>query len=196
MWDSILGFFDKYGDTIAKGVGFAQNAYNAYNQNSAEQGSRSDILGALYAQSAARAQRQQDLYNWQVQQAQAGAAASAANSRAAAAASMANQKAALAAGKKALKTQKKYLEQIAQSYSPYTDAAKSLVPKSAENYGQFLDSTSLLNAYLTPKALEVMGNAPKSVTEFAPPKSSYEVGVPKGATTTFPDVMALLNRSK
>lgn len=192
--DSITGFVDKYGGAIEKGTNLLRDGYNAFNQNRAEQGSRNDILDAYRAQLAARAQRQQDLYNYQLQQMQANEAASAANSRAAAAASMANQKAALKAGKKGLKTQRKYLEQIAGNYQPFLDAAKDLVPKSAENYRGFLDTTSLLNAYLAPRAMEVLGNAPKAAMEFAPKASAVNVAVPQGQAVTFPNLNELMRQ--
>lgn len=181
-------------DNIVTGLGIGRDLFGAYQQSRAESSSRNGIVDLLNAQNAARDQYRRDYLTWAEKENAANAAASAANARAAAAASAANQRNAMKAAKKALKTQKRYLEAIAGTYQPYMDAAKSLVPKSAENYGQFLDSTSLLNAYLMPKAQAVLSEAPKSAMSFAPAKGSVEVGVPQGGQVTFPNLNELLKR--
>jgi hypothetical protein len=82
---------------------------------------------------------------WEYQNAQAGARAAAAR---------ANDAARRKAAKKALRIQKKALKSMIAQYQPYADAAKFLTPKMSQNYGQYLDTTALLNQYLTPRVMQ------------------------------------------
>lgn len=188
--DSALGFLDKHGSKIAKGLDFISNTSTAFNQNRAESQGRNDLLNLMMAKAQADQARQQQVFEWQQQNAAAARAASAANARAAAI----NQQRALQAQKKALRQQKKGYNKLAEAYAPYTDAIKTLAPKSAQNFGQALDTSSMLMAYLAPRAQEALGTAPKSLTEFMPKQKDVSVAMPQTQGLSFPDLNELLKR--
>lgn len=170
-WDWVK---ENKGD-IQDGLNFGRKAYNLFDVNNARQGSRKDILNFL------RQQEQSDndyaRQMWEYQNAQRSAAA--ANARAMDAARR-------KASNKAFKQQSKMLNELMKQYQPYNDAVQALTPKMAQNYGQFLDTTSLLNQYLTPKVMGTLGSAPKASFEQAVPKSAYAVAFPQSAPISFP----------
>ena len=162
-WDTISG--------VARG---ARDIYNTYDANSNRQGSRNDFLKLLQQTEAQDNEYQRQLWEYKNR-------ASAAN----AAAARANDAARRKASKKAFKKQSKMLEQLIAQYQPYTDAAKALTPKMQENYSQFLDTTALLNQYLTPKVMESLTTAPKPTWEINPPRARFAAPMPQGAPVTF-----------
>ena len=164
-WDTVSGWFDsdsgsssnsksedsgswldRNWDTIGKVATAGKNIYDAWDANDARGDSRSEIFNVLGRMAADDDAYAKQMYDYRNQQAGARAAAARANDAA-------RRKAA----KKALKIQKKYLKQMIAQYQPYADAAKFLTPKMSQNYGQYLDTTSLLNQYLTPKVMQNMG---------------------------------------
>jgi hypothetical protein len=178
-WD----FLGENKDTIKDVFNFGRNLYNAYDMNSSRRGARGDILDFMRQQEAQDNAYQQQL--WQYQNAQRGAAAAAAR---------ANDAARRKASGKAFKKQSKMLKELISQYQPYADAAKELTPKMSQNYSQFLDTTALLNQYLTPKAMEVLGSAPKPTWEMAVPQSAYKVPVPQSAPIKFPSLDEILSK--
>lgn len=162
-WDTISGIADK-----------GRELYNLYDMNSSRQGARGDILDFLKQQEAQDNAYQQQL--WQYKNAQSAAAAAAAR---------ANDAARRKASKKAFKQQSKMLKQLIAQYQPYADAAKALTPKMQENYSQFLDTTALLNQYLTPKVMENLTATPKPTWEINPPRARYAAPMPQGAPISF-----------
>lgn len=188
--DEVRGFIGDDGPAIADGLDFARNVGSALNQNRVESGGRNDIVDLMAAQAQAAAARRQQLFEHQLQNAAAARAASAANARAAAV----NQQRALAAQKKALRQQTKDYKKLAEAFSPYTSAIKDLVPKQTQNFGQALDTSSMLMAYLAPKAQEALGTAPKSLTEYMPSQKDVGVKMPQTQNLSFPDLNELLKR--
>lgn len=180
-------------DALGNIVGRGQDIFSAVSQNNAEQAGRNQMLDALERQLQARSQRQNELYNWQVQNSNAQAAASAAASAARAGAARENNKRQRKAEKKALQGKTGRLKDIAAMYDPYTQVGKELLPKQAQTYGNFLDTTQLLSAYLQPMAQQVI-QPPKSVSEFRPQdKSAFAVSGPTGQGG-FPNLNDLLKR--
>lgn len=170
-------------DDIGGVLNFGRQVYNLWDTNSARQGSRGDILNFLKQQDAADNAYAQQM--WAYQNAQRGAAAAAARAQDAA-----RRK----ASKKAFKQQKKVLNQLIKQYQPYNDAVQQLTPKMSQNYAQFLDTTALLNQYLTPKVMETFGSAPKPAYEQAIPRTAYAVRVPESAPISFPTPEEALKR--
>ena len=186
LFDSTDGnsWVERNWDTISNIADTGRRAYNFWDMNNSRQGSRSDILNLLRQQEASDNQYQQQL--WEYRNAQRSAAAAAARAQDAA-----RRK----ASKKAFKQQSKMLKQLIAQYQPYSDAVKELTPKMSQNYGQFLDTTALLNQYLTPRAMEVLGSAPKPSYEMNVPKSAYKVSFPEAAQVSFPSPDEILKRS-
>lgn len=172
-------------DNIGKGINVGRQLYNMFDMNSARQGVRGDLLDSYQKAMLADAAYQQQVAAYNQQQA-AGAAAARRRTQAA------QQK----AGKKALKVQEKYLKELIGQYQPYADAAKMLTPKMAQNYSQYLDTTGLLNAYLTPKVMDQMGQAPKPAYSYSIPESSYSIPAVKGEAISFPTVEEMLKKGK
>lgn len=170
-------------DDIKSGLDFGRQVFNLWDTNSARQGSRGDILDYLRQQEAADNAYAQQM--WQYQNAQRGAAAAAARAQDAA-----RRK----ASGKAFKQQRKVLDQLIKQYQPYNDAVQQLTPKMSQNYAQFLDTTALLNQYLTPKVMETLGSAPKPAYEQAIPRSAYAVSVPQSAPVSFPTLEQTMQR--
>lgn len=180
-------------DAVGNLVGRGQDIFSAVSQNNAEQAGRNQMLDALERQLQARHQRQNELYNWHLQNSNAQAAASAAASAARASAARQNNKLQRKAEKKALRGKTGRLKDIAAMYDPYIQAGKELIPKQAQTYGNFLDTTQLLNAYLQPMAQQVI-QPPRSVSDFKPQdKSVFAVTGPTGQGG-FPDLNELLKR--
>lgn len=171
IFDGIGGFVKENKDLI----NFGREAFNLFDMNSARQGSRGDILGMLQQQEARDNQYAQQM--WEYQNAQRAAAASAAR------AYDAQRK---KASNKAFKQQRKMLNELIKQYQPYNDAVQQLTPKMAQNYSQFLDTTALLNQYLTPKVMETLGSAPKPSWQMQVPKSAFSVPMPESAPVSFP----------
>jgi hypothetical protein len=171
-------------EDIQSGLDFGRQVYNLWDVNSARQGSRGDILNLLRQQEQSDNAYAQQMWEWQNAQ-RAGAAAAARSQDAA------RRK---AAGK-AFKQQSKMLKELIAQYQPYNDAVQQLTPKMTQNYGQFLDTTALLNQYLTPKVMETLGSAPKPAYEQAIPRSAYAVSVPQSAPVRFPTPEETMKRS-
>lgn len=167
-------WIDRNWDTISKIAGSARDIYNNFDVNSNRQGSRNDILNFLKQSEAQDNDYQRQLWEYKNR-------ASAAN----AAAARANDAARRKASKKAFKKQSKMLQQLIAQYQPYADAAKALTPKMQENYSQYLDTTALLNQYLTPKVMESLTATPKPTWEINPPKARFAVSMPQGAPISF-----------
>lgn len=172
-WDTISGVADK-----------GRQAYNLWDANNARQGSRGDILDMLYKQEAQDNAYAQQM--WQYQNAQRAAAAASARAYDAA-----RRK---AAGK-AFKKQSKMLKQLISQYQPYNDAVQQLTPKMADNYSQYLDTTALLNQYLTPKVMQTLGSAPKASYEINVPRNSFSVPVAQSPEVRFPTMEEIQKRS-
>lgn len=183
-WDSIVegvgnlfndtkgdSWLERNWDTVVNG---GRQLYNLYDMNSSRQGARGDILDFMRQQEAQDNAYQQQL--WAYRNAQSARAAAAAR---------ANDAARRKASKKAFKQQSKMLKQLIAQYQPYTDAAKALTPKMQENYSQFLDTTALLNQYLTPKVMENLTATPKPTWEINPPRARFAAPMPRGAPITF-----------
>lgn len=203
VWDAIGGLIDDATswvgrnegriDAVGNLIGRGQDIFSAVSQNNAEQAGRGQIMDALQRQLQARAQRQNELYNWHLQNANAQSAASAAASAARAGAARENNKRQRRAEKKALRGKNERMREVAAMYDPYIQVGKELLPKQAQTYGNFLDTTQLLNAYLQPMAQQVI-QPPKSVTEFRPKDpSSFSISGPTGQGG-FPDLNELLKR--
>jgi hypothetical protein len=193
-WDSIVdGVSSLFDDTdnnswiernwgkISKGIDAGGKLYNTWDMNNSRQGSRGDILDFMKQMEAQDNAYQQQMYDYQNRQRSAAAAAA-----------RANDAARRKAGNKAFKQQSKMLKQLIAQYQPYADAAKELTPKMSQNYSQFLDTTALLNQYLTPKAMEVLGSTPKPSWEMGVPQSAYKVPVPQSAPVRFPSLDEIL----
>lgn len=154
-------------DTIGKAVNAGRQIYNAFDMNDARQDSRNnmlDLFGKIGQQDDAYAKQ---MYDWQM-----------ANAASRSAAARANDAARRKSAAKTAKLQKKMLKQMIAQYQPYADAAKTLTPKMAQNYGQFLDTTALLNQYLTPRAMQTLGEAPKATASFNTPQPTFTGGAP------------------
>jgi hypothetical protein len=184
IFSDISDFWSEYGSDIKDGINFGRQVYNLWDTNSARQGTRGDIFNYLQQQEAADNAYAQQM--WQYQNAQR--AASAANARA-------QDAARRKASNKAFKQQSKMLKQLIAQYQPYNDAVQQLTPKMAQNYGQFLDTTSLLNQYLTPKVMETLGSAPKAAYEQNIPRSAFAVSMPQSAPISFPTLEEAMKRS-
>lgn len=157
--------------SVARG---ARDIYNTYDANSNRQNSRNDFLRFLQQSEAQDNDYQRQMWEYRNRQAAANAAAA-----------RANDAARRKASKKAFKKQRKMLEQLIAQYQPYTDAAKALTPKMQENYSQFLDTTALLNQYLTPKVMESLSATPTPTWEINAPSARYAVPMPQGAPISF-----------
>jgi hypothetical protein len=179
-WD----FISNNKEDIQSGLNFGRQVYNLWDVNNARQGSRGDILNYLQQQDAADNAYAQQMYQYQNAQ----RAASAANARA-------QDAARRKASGKAFKQQSKMLKQLIAQYQPYNDAVQQLTPKMTQNYGQFLDTTSLLNQYLTPKVMETLGSAPKAAYEQNIPRSAFAVSMPQSAPISFPTLEEAMKRS-
>jgi hypothetical protein len=155
-------------------LNFGRQVYNTFDMNNSRQGTRGDILDMLRQQEGADNDYQRRL--WEYQNAQRGAAAGAAR---------ANDAARRKAANKAFKQQSKMLKALIAQYQPYADAARDLTPKMSQNYSQFLDTTALLNQYLTPKAMEFLGSQPKPASQMNIPQAAYKVTVPESAPVSF-----------
>lgn len=171
-WGSSGGGFDtswlgRNWDTIGKVVDGGRKIYNTLDMNSSRSGARGDILDLMQKMSQDDDAYNKQLYDWQV-----------ANAASRAAAARANDASRRKAANQALKVQKKMLKQMMGQYQPYADAVQTLTPKMAQNYGQFLDSTALLNQYLTPKAMQTLGQAPKATASFDVPQPKFTGGEP------------------
>lgn len=196
-WDAVSGWFGggdssssgsgfddtwvgRNWDSIGKGVEAGRKLYNLFDVNDSRQDVRSQ-MGDLYtklAQEDEAYRQQMAAYN---QQRSAGAAA----------ARRKNEAAQRKAQAKALQIQKKYLEQMAASYQPYADAAKSLTPKMADNYKQFLDTTALLNQYLTPTVSKTLTSAP---TPAATPQLMADAYKGSSQPVAFPSLEEILKK--
>jgi flagellar biosynthesis/type III secretory pathway protein FliH len=176
-WD----FLSENKDTVKDVFNFGRNVYNAWDMNNSRQGSRNDILDFMKQMEAQDNAYQQQMYDYNNRQ-----------RAAASAAARANDAARRKASKKAFKKQSKMLKELISQYQPYADAAKELTPKMSQNYSQFLDTTALLNQYLTPKAMEVLGSAPKPTWEMGVPQSAYKVSAPQSAPVKFPSLDEIL----
>lgn len=194
-WDAVSGWFgnsgsssssspswlDRNWNNIVKGIDTGRKIYNTWDVNNSRQNSRDDILSYLQQQESADNNYQKQLWEYQN-----------ANRASAAAASRANDAARRKASAKAFKQQSKMLKELIAQYQPYTDVAKELTPKMSQNYSQFLDTTGLLNQYLTPKVMETLGSAPKPSWEQGAPQAAYKVSVPQSAPISFPSLDAIL----
>jgi hypothetical protein len=196
-WDTIVDwgkgaydFYDKNSDDIGKIANFGNNVYRATATSNARTGFR-DAYSKILEQAAAQDAAYQDEYRkWQ--EGQYAASQGAAASRAAAA--RANMAAAQKAAKKAMGQKEKGYNKLISNFDPYVNAGKMLAPEMAQNYKGFLDSTSMLNQYLTPKVMENMQQGQKPVWDVAVPKSAYEVSAPTGATINPQDLQGLLTK--
>lgn len=201
-WDTVSGWFDGGGssgsssgsdgtwldrnwDTISKVANTGSKLYGAIDANSARQGSRNDINALLEKLAREDDAYQQQMYQYQQQQAAARQAAQRQND-------MFKRKSA----NKAYKAQKQVMNQLIQQYQPYTQAMQTLTPKMAQNYGQFLDSTALLNQYLTPRTMNVLGNSPTPSWSQNIPTASYQTPKIDGPAVSFPTLDEILKGRK
>ena len=177
-------WLDRNWGTISKIADGGRKLYNMFDINDARKDSRNQLLD-IYAKMEA----ENNAYNQQMAQynaQQAGAAA---------AARRANDAKARKAQAKALKVQKKFLNQMISNYQPYADAAKMLTPEMANNYKQFLDTTSLFNQYLTPTVAKTLGSAPTPMA--APQVNPQAYTAPSQAPqVSFPTLEEMLKRGK
>jgi hypothetical protein len=180
--------------TISKVGTAAKNVYSAYDQNKSQQQARSGIYDIMEQQLLAQqAQKQQmlDYYN-----ANAGAGGGGGRSRGPSispAAMAAEQKAQQAAAKKAMQTQKKYLGQMSKMYSPYIEASKTLVPAQTANYKGFLDTTGMLNQYLSNAAMKTFQEPQQNLWDMKVPDAAYKVATPQ-SNVQIPNLTELLKR--
>lgn len=184
-WDTISGGIsdaaDWYGrneKTIGGLVNAGRSIYNAYDASQSRNNARSqiaDVYSSLmqkemdYA-TQMRAYQEQQLA---LQNANAGARS------AAAAATDRNRR---EAARKALAVQKKMLRQLQDNYAPYVEAAKSITPRATQNYNQFLDTTSLLNQYLTPVVMKGASDPLQPASSFAAPRPAVRLSQPQSTT--------------
>jgi hypothetical protein len=189
-WDDITDWYGKNEGTIGKIANFGNKVYRA----SETRGARSDFRDAyakILEQAAAEdSAYQNDYRKWQEGQYAASQSAAASRTKAA----RANQAAAQKAAKKAMRQKEKGYTEIIGNFQPYVDAGKKLAPEMANNYKGFLDSTSMLNQYLTPKVMENMQQGQKPVWDISVPKSAYEVSQPQGVSMSPGDVQDLLSK--
>lgn len=191
LWDGIGNLFDsKAGptwiernwDKIEKYGSGANKIYNSINMSNAEQKRRNDITGLFDQLGQQEDAYNKQLYDWQV-----------ANAASRAAAARANDAARRRAANKALGVQKKMLNSLISQYQPYADAAKTLTPKMAQNYGQYLDTTALLNQYLSPKVMQTLGETPKPASQQAIAQPTF---ANNAGPVSFPDVEKILGWNK
>lgn len=176
--DSWLG---RNWDTIGNVANTGRGVYNLFSSNNARKGVRSDVLG-VYERMMAQDQEYRDqMAQFQAQQ-----------SGAAAAARRQNDAARMVAAGKALKVQKKHLKALQKQYEPYADAAKMLTPKMADNYKQYLDTTALLNQYLSPSVMRSLTETQKPAWAQEIPQSAYSVPVVQSEPVSFPTMAELL----
>lgn len=166
-------------DNILKVADKGRQVYNYLDMNNARQGTRSDLFGA-YEQMAA----QDAAYQQQLAQYQAGQQAAA----------RANDAARRAAANKALQVQKKYLKQLEKNYQPYADAAKMLTPEMSKNFKQYMDTTALLNQYLTPTVMNNFSQPVQPSYSMQVPQSAYAAPKVEGQAVSFPTVEELMKR--
>jgi hypothetical protein len=191
LWDGIGNLFDSKAaptfiernwDKIEKVAGGANKVYNAIDMNNAEQKRRSGITDLMAKLGAEEDAYNKQVYDWQN-----------ANAASRAAAARANDAARRKAANKAFGVQKKMLNSLIAQYQPYADAAKTLTPKMAQNYGQFLDTTALLNQYLSPKVMQTFGEAPKPASQQAIAQPTF---ANNAGQVSFPDVEKILGWNK
>lgn len=185
-----LGWTEKTGDNAGgtdwgKILDFGRKAYNLWDINDARSDSRDSFLKIYEKMAADDAAYQQQLNEYR--------------SRAAGSAAAARRKNDAARRKAeafAMQQQAKAYQQMIEMYKPYAEAAKVLTPQMSKNYSQFLNTTGLLNQYLTPKVMKSMGRPVKPVYSQNVPESAYEVSMPQGAPVSFPGLEELLNKGK
>lgn len=168
---------------ISKVIDSGRKIYNTWDANSSRQNSRNDILDFLK-----QTQGQDNAYNqqmWEYQNARSAAA------RQAAAANDAERRKASA---KAFKQQSKMLKELIKQYQPYNDAVQTLTPKMANNYSQYLDTTALLNQYLTPKAMQTLNSAPTPSWQMGAPREAFAAPAVQSAEVSFPSLDEVLKR--
>jgi len=165
------------GATVDKYLNSGRKIFNLFDGSSARQNSRSDILGMYEAMAA-----QDQAYNQQYQQYLEGAQAAAA----------VNDAARRRAAAEALKIQSKYLKALQKRYQPYVKISRELAPKMAQNYSQYLDTTGLLNQYLTPLAMKGLGSNPTPAYSLDIPKAAYAPTVAPQESVSFPTLDELL----
>lgn len=185
-----LGWTEKTGDDaggtdFGKILDFGRKAYNLFDINDARSDSRDSFLKIYEKMAADDAAYQQQLAEYRNRS--AGAAAAARRK---------NDAARRKAEAFAMKEQQKAYNEMIKMYKPYADAAKKLTPQMANNYSQYLGTTSLLNQYLTPKVMQNMAQPVQPVYSQNVPQSAYEVPMAQGAPVSFPGLEELLNKGK
>jgi|694.fasta_scaffold05059_5 hypothetical protein len=178
-------WLDRNWNSIGKLANAGSKIYGAIDANNSRQQSRNDIGNLLDTLAKQDDAYNQQLYQWQNRQAAGRAAAQRQNDRF-------RRKAA----NKAYKEQKRVMNQLIQTYQPYAQAAQQLTPKMAQNYGQFLDTTSLLNQYLTPKAMNVLSQPVAPAWSNQIPDAAYQAPRVEGAQVSFPSVDQILGIKK
>lgn len=164
---------------------YARKAYNLFDINDARSDSRDSFLKIYEKMAADDAAYQQQLNEYRARS--AGAAAAARRK---------NDAARRKAEAFAMKQQQKAYNEMIKMYKPYADAAKKLTPQMANNYSQYLNTTGLLNQYLTPKVMQNMAQPVQPVYSQNVPQSAYEVPMAQGAPVSFPGLEELLNKGK
>jgi hypothetical protein len=173
------GWLDRNSDLINKGRQ-VYNAFDAYNNRS---NTRSNILDAYKQMMAQDQAYNAEYYKWAQDQQASNAAAQAANDRAR-----------RQAAAEALGVQKQMLEGLQGQYAPFTNTMKSLLPKMSKDYKQYLDSTSLLNQYLTPIVMKDLGRAPAPAYGMDVPQAAYSVSMPQAqGSVEFPSLEKILS---
>jgi hypothetical protein len=157
--------------------------YNLWDMNDARSSSRgqfNDILGKMEADKAA--------YDAQMREY---------NERAAASSRAARRKTDEARRKaeaQALKQQQAAYKQMIAMYQPYANAVKTITPKATKNYTQYLDTTALLNQYLTPTVMKGMQQPFQSAYLENVPQAPTSIPVPQGEAISFPSLEEVLKR--
>jgi hypothetical protein len=177
-------WIDRNWGTISKIADGGRKLYNMFDINDARKDSRNQLLDVY-----AKMEAENNAYNQQMAQYNAQRSAGAAAAR------RANDAKARKAQAKAIKLQEKMMKQMISNYQPYADAAKMLTPEMANNYKQFLDTTSLFNQYLTPTVAKTLGSAPTPMA--APQVNPQAYTAPSQAPqVSFPTIDEMLKRGK
>ncbi len=189
-----LDFLTKHSDTIAKVGGAAKNIWSAFNQNNAQQNVRNgymDIQQQILANALSQKQKDLDFVN--AQAAARGSGGGARGPSISPAAMMKQQKDQQKAEKKGFEALQKSLSGISQSYQPFIDAGKSVLPKQTENYNQYLDQTAMLSNYLGPAALKAFQTPSQAAYDIKVPGQAYRVAAPQ-SNVQIPNLAELLRR--
>lgn len=172
---SSIGDFISNNQGLIKAGRQAYGAWDAYN-NRAD--TRNQLLD-VYRQQAEADMAYQEQYNqWAAQEAASRNAAA-----------RANEAARAAAARQMAEAQKANLKQVEKDMAPYRKSARKLIPAMTKDYQGFLNSTGLLNAYLTPTVMGDMKAGPQPAWTFQAPQNFYSAAPVTGSM----DMSAIAN---